>query len=299
MMNIRSVLCVSAVALVPMPATAQDFYEYWGDGRAEVSSYRIVQPRYGENRTGYGVMIFVTEDINRETLIKVESPTPKEDRIYALKLNNILKFTTGIYDYSVMTSVFSAVEPLIQAEPFEMVKMNLSSQEWCGHVFEEVRVSEDRIAGDLNSYFEKEGRQQWSFSRPADLAIEDHLLIRIRELKGTFMAEGASRTLTMLPSLWQFRIQHKARELVQVTLTKGRRESLAIGSTAYTATPWSWAYGDLDRTVWVDTAYPHRILRWESSAGDQGELMVSKRLPYWGLHDIDDESLRDELEIPR
>jgi len=295
-------LGLALVGVVPcLAADDEDFYAYWGDGRAELSSYRVVQSRYGEAREGHSVLIFVTEEINRQTLVKVESDQPQEDRVYTLKLNKTLKFLTGIYPYSVMTSVFSAVEggPSDPSRPFEARKITLSVQEWCGHVFEEVRVSEDRIAGDLNSYFEKEGRQQWSFSRPADLAIEDHLLIRIRELKGTFMAEGASRTLTMLPSLWQFRIQHKARELVQVTLTKGRRESLAIGSTAYTATPWSWAYGDLDRTVWVDTAYPHRILRWESSAGDQGELMVSKRLPYWGLHDIDDESLRDELEIPR
>ena len=75
-----------------------DFYGHWADGMAEISSYRVVQPRYGENREGHGVMIFVTEDLNRNTMIKVESPTPKEDRLYVLKLNNVLKFTTGIYD---------------------------------------------------------------------------------------------------------------------------------------------------------------------------------------------------------
>lgn len=298
-MNIRSVLCVSAVALVPMAATAQDFYQFWGDGRAEVSSYRIVQPRYGEDRTGYGVMIFVTEDVNRETLIKVESPTPKQDRIYALKLNNILKFTTGIYDYSVMTSVFSAVEPLTQAQPFEMLKLNLSSQEWCGHVFEEVRVTDGRLLGELNSYFESEGLSRWSFDRPKGFVSEDHLLIRIRELHGLTMAEGESRTLSMLPSLWQFRIKHRPRKLVQVTLAKGAGEQITVADRARTAIPWTWSYGTRSKTVWVDAAYPHRILRWQSSEGGRGELLVSKRLPYWGLHDIDDESLRNELKIPR
>jgi hypothetical protein len=298
-MNIRFAILVSAVLLAPLASAAQDFYEFWGDGLAEVSSYSIVQSRYGESRSGHGVMIFVTEDVNRKTLIKVESETPEQDRIYTLKLNNVLKFTTGIYDYSVMTSVFSAVEPLTQALPFEMLKLNLSSQEWCGHVFEEVRVGEDRVSGDLNSYFESEGRQQWGFSRPADLASEDHLLIRIRELKGPFMDEGASRTLTMLPSLWQFRIRHKAREFVQVTLAKGKREQITVAGAEHTAIPWTWAYGTREKTVWVATEYPHRILRWQSSEGGSGELQVSKRLPYWGQHDIDDEPLRDELMIPR
>ncbi len=29
---------------------AADFYAHWGDGKAELSSYKIVQPRYGELR---------------------------------------------------------------------------------------------------------------------------------------------------------------------------------------------------------------------------------------------------------
>ena len=69
----------------------------------------MVQPRYGEARSRYGVLVFVTEDIDRHTLIKVESPRAPESRLYTLKLNNVLKFTTGMYDYSVMTFVFSAV----------------------------------------------------------------------------------------------------------------------------------------------------------------------------------------------
>ena len=44
-------------------AETPDFYAHWGDGKAEVSSYRIVQSRYGERREAYGVLVFVTEDM--------------------------------------------------------------------------------------------------------------------------------------------------------------------------------------------------------------------------------------------
>ena len=100
-------LMTASLLLGAAAGEAADFYTHWGDGKAELSSYKIAQPRYGELREGYGVMIFVTEDINRRTLIKVESSTPDKDRLYVLKLNNVLKFTTGLYDYSVITSVFS------------------------------------------------------------------------------------------------------------------------------------------------------------------------------------------------
>jgi hypothetical protein len=296
--QLSAILCLGA-CLTPVTAQSQDFYNFWGDGRAEVSSYRVVQPRYGEDRVGYGVMIYVTEDVRRSTLIKIESPTPEEERLYTLKLNNFLKFTTGVYDYSVMTSAFSVIDPLTQEQPFELLKLNLSSQEWCGHVFEEVRVEQDRLLGALNSYFESEGLQQWSFERPDDFESEDHLLIRIRELKGEFMASESTRTLTMLPSLWQFRMRHKPRELVTATLTKGTAGRITVGDVAYTAIPWTWSYEAWEKTVWIDTAYPHRVLQWQTSDGGRGELLVSKRLPYWGLHDLADEYLRDELKIPR
>ncbi len=296
---ITRALGILLLCLAPLSVSAQGFYDYWGDGRAEVSSYRVVQSRYGEDRAGYGVMIFVTEDVNRKTLIKVESPTPEPDRIYALKLNNVLKFTTGIYDYSVMTSVFSAVEPQAGVRPFELLKLNMSSQEWCGHVFEEVRFDGDHVQGNLNSYFEREGNRSWSLERSETFASEDHLLIQIRELKGPFMAEGESRQLMLLPALWQFRVQHSERSLVSATLTKGEREQITVGEATYTAFPWFWSDGTREKSVWVDAEYPHRILRWASADGSRGELMVSKRLPYWGQHDLDDEHLRDELEIPR
>ena len=75
---------------------AVDFYAHWADGKAEISSYEVVQPRYGELRQGYGVMIFVTESLHRQTFIKADPPTPEEPtQFYALKLNHILNFTTG------------------------------------------------------------------------------------------------------------------------------------------------------------------------------------------------------------
>ena len=293
---------VLTVGLMTVDVMAdEDFYDYWGDGRAELSSYRVTQPRYGETHEGHSVMIFVTEEINRQSLIKVESNQPQQERVYTLKLNKTLKFLTGIYPYSVMTSVFSAVEggPSEPGSPFEARKVTLSAQEWCGHVFEEVQLRDDAIFGDLNSYFEREGNRSWSLERSETFASEDHLLIQIRELKGPFMAEGESRQLMLLPALWQFRVQHSERSLVSATLTKGEREQITVGEATYTAFPWFWSDGTREKSVWVDAEYPHRILRWASADGSRGELMVSKRLPYWGQHDLDDEHLRDELEIPR
>lgn len=289
-------LLLPAAALAVTP----DFYGHWADGKAELSSYRVVQSRYGEPRQGYGIFVFVTEDINRQTLIKVESAQPVAERIHVLKLNNILKFTTGIYDYSVMTSVLSAVEGHRGGRPFELQKVTFSSQEWCGHVYEEVRLGDGELRGDLDSYFEREGRQSYELTLPdGEFESEDHLLIRIRELKGSTMEAGESRSITLLPGLWQLRSAHRPRQLVKGTLTKGEEEQFTTEGGALAAIPWSWHYeGRGRRTVWVEVAYPHTILGWKDDNGDRGDLIATIRVPYWKLHNNVDEFYRETLKIP-
>ena len=200
---------------------AVDFYAHWADGKAELSSYEVVQPRYGELRLGYGVMIFVTEDLHRQTLLKVESPAPEADQFYALKLNHILKFATGIYDYSVMTSVFSQVAG--ERHPFELRRISFSAQEWCGQVFDEALFSGGQINGHISSYFASEGRGAYQLKQPAHFASEDHLLIRIRELQGPFMALGEVQKLEVLPSFWQLRQAHQPHATVRGANPQGRR----------------------------------------------------------------------------
>ena len=275
---------------------ATDFYAHWGDGKAELSSYKIVQPRYGESREGYGVMIFVTEDIHRKSLIKVESPTPPEDRIYVLKLNNVLKFTTGLYDYSVMTSVFSQVEGGEHA--FAARKISLSAQEWCGHVFDEALLRDGKVKGHINSYFESEGRRDYQLKLPAVFASEDNLLIRVRELKEPFMAAGEERSMGLLPSLWSLRIAHQPHEVVEGHVRKGAVEMIEIDGASLAAVAWQWTVGDRWRKLWTEKAYPHRILHWQDSDGGHGELMRTIRVPYWELNGNGDEVYRRELGIP-
>ncbi len=295
-MAIRILLCALFLANAGF-AEMPDFYAHWGDGRAEISSYRVVQPRYGELREGYGVLIFVTEDINRETFIKVESPTPAKDRVYVLKLNNVLKFTTGIYDYSAMTSVFSAVEGLVSEDAFELCKATLSSQEWCGHVFDEVQRRGGELQGEINSYFESEGKNEYELETPDDFEAEDNLLIRIRELKGPIMAAGEERKIDLLPSLWSFRLAHRPHELVRAVLRKGNATTVAVGKVAMEVVPWSWRWEDFEKTAWVEKAYPHRILRWEDSAGGTGELIETVQKPYWSLKRNADRVYREKLGI--
>jgi len=55
-------------------------------------------------------MVFVTEPMRLTSHIEPDTDLPPSQKIEVLKLNDLRKFPTGIYDYSVMTSVFASVE---------------------------------------------------------------------------------------------------------------------------------------------------------------------------------------------
>ena len=197
-----------------------------------------------------------------------------------------------------MTSVFSAVEGFAGSSPFELMKVNLSSQEWCGHVFDEMRVVDGKARGALNSYFEREGLRTYSLDVPEGFQSEDHLLIQIRELKGPMMQAGESRPIRLLRSLWSYRTGRRPHALVDARLSKGMPEAVTVSAERHEAIPWRLAAGDWSKTIWVETSHPHRILKWEDASDGRGELMVTIREPYWRQKTARDEIFRHRLGIP-
>ena len=86
----------------------QAFWDHWSDNRGELSAYRLVTPRYGEPREGTLVWVYVLEQMDRRNWIKDDQGNvPQEHQAIVMKLNETMRFLTGIYPYSVMTSIFS------------------------------------------------------------------------------------------------------------------------------------------------------------------------------------------------
>src|SRR5947209_7611453 len=129
----RVALLTLALAAASSSARADEFWKFWGDGKAELDGYALTEPRYGAPREGKAVLIFVTEDFSDSLRVKADpGKHPPSDVFPVLKLNFVRKFQTGIYDYSVLTSTFARTE--LPAWP--VVKVSFSAQEWCGHVYQ-------------------------------------------------------------------------------------------------------------------------------------------------------------------
>jgi hypothetical protein len=269
-------------------ATPQ-FWKGWGDGKAELSGYAITTSRYGAPRVGQIVLIYVTEPMDRRNWIKDDAgDVPAQDRVNVLKLNVALKFQTGIYPYSVMTSVFAPVDSSA-AERFTPTKITMSAQEWCGHVYEKILPAPEAYELELRSYFHAEGDRATTVKTPAGTLYEDALFIQLRELDGPF-AGGKNWAGSIVPSLWSQRKSHSALGPVAATIKREDASRDAAPVTRFTL-----AYGSVVTTYDVEKAAPRRVIAWKSTSGDEAKLLKTARLPYWQLNGPGDEKYLQQI----
>ena len=55
---------------------SEEFKEYWFAGKAEITSYKLEQARYGELRDGSAVLIYVTEPFLADKQVKADQSNP-------------------------------------------------------------------------------------------------------------------------------------------------------------------------------------------------------------------------------
>lgn len=298
----------SIVSLAASTAFAQDrVWQTFGGGKAEISSYKLTQSRYGEKRSGHEVMIFVPESMDMRYRVKPdhEKRVPKDQLTHVMKLNRSLYFNTGIYNYSVQTSVFSSLYAKDWYKAEKPLKISLGAIEWCGNFFGQIHTYKDRYKWDMRSYFdsERDKTELVTHNAKQPLIYEDNLLIRIRELVKPWKdVQQKELEVQLVPTIWQQRITHKPLRPVKAWISKLKREQ-AIQENLLQADSqeivWRWRT-DLGRevTVWLNPTYPHVIERWKSNDGSSATRIATLQLPYWQLNSNKDQALRDKLGLP-
>jgi hypothetical protein len=282
---------LAALAPPSVTTASPTFWTAWGDGKAELSGYAVTTGRYGAPREGRVVLIYVTEPMDRRSWIKDDAgDVPPAERVNVLKLNSVLKFQTGIYPYSVMTSVFSPVDAPA-ADRFAPVKITLSAQEWCGSVYQKVMPGAAEFANESRSYFHAEGNTETTVKVPPGTLYEDALLIQLRELDGPF-AGGEDWSGSIVPSLWSARKRHVPLDPVAATIRRADATRDGKPVTRFTLT-----YAAVSTTFDVEKAAPRRVLGWKSADGDEGRILKTTRLPYWKLNQPGDERFLKELGL--
>lgn len=262
---------------------------YWYQGEAEINVFDIMQFRYGEEREGEAVLIFVTEDLSGKKQVKLDNPqNAGRDAVKVLKLNMTKSFITGIYPYSMMLSVFSPVYQESSA-----LKLTASSQEWCGQSFTQLNLNGNSYKGRLFSYFEEEGDESFT----VDAIAEDHLWNLIR-LGPDQLPLGE---LDLIPGLLEQRFSHitpsAQKALLRINRLEGRYDELEVD------------YIDYNRILKIhfEREFPYQIIAFEeirvldngTEEITRGERKSVRQIDYWNKNKTEDFRLRNELQIIR
>lgn len=231
---------------------SDEFKNYWQTGKAEITSYQLMQERYGEIREGTAVTIFVTEDFLPDTQVKANKYSDKN--IPVLKLNQTKRFNTGIYPYAIMTSTFNPISHANHA-----VKVSTSVQEWCGQVYMQLNNRKD-FEIESHSYFEGEADQKFNLKKTW---LEDELwnIIRLNP------EELPTGDVIMIPSFEYLRLRHKEIRGHSAFATIKQGES----TTVYTVN-----YANLQRQMSFSfkNRFPYEIEEWEEvNAAQQNDTL--------------------------
>ena len=261
------------------------FNDYWYSGTAEINSYELKQSRYGEIREGEAVLVFVTEPFSLNKQVKLDNPNDAgKDNITIMKLNNIKKFITGIYDYSIISSSFTPIN--FRRFP-RTLKLNTSIQEWCGHTFTQLNLKENNYQFQQFSYFEAEGDTKKNI--PASL-LEEELMTYIRIHKGQLPLGK----LDLIFPITYSRFTYKELKVAKAKISKTELDTIIRYNIEYL---------DYTRKVTIDAQkeFPYKILSWTEDNGDglltEARLKKSINEPYWNQKKLSDEAKRKELQL--
>ncbi|MFT5859405.1 MAG: hypothetical protein ACI865_001506 [Flavobacteriaceae bacterium] len=274
------------IALPDTGSSSEEDKEYWYHNAAEITSYKLTQARYGELHEGTAVFVFVTEPFSTVNFTKADSQS--SDNVSVLKLNQTRKFTTGIYPYSMMTSSFFPFK-----EGNHSIKVSSSMQEWCGHVFMDLRTAKSGFNASVNSYFEGESYADKNIPKAL---LEDDVwsLLRLR----TKLPIGKVK---MYPSQSYARLMHKEFKpySCEIELLEGDNNNT-----------YKLYYPALDRTLEInfEAGGTHKINGWSETylsgfGNNQTKLtttatrMKTINSKYWSKNSIADSTLRIELKL--
>jgi len=271
---------------------SDQFRDYWFKGTAEISGYRLEQARYGEMRSGEAVLVFVTEPFSKSKGVKLDNAEiAGSDRVDVLKLNFTRNFITGIYPYSVMSSIFT---PVSTDRYNPSLKSVSTCQEWCGQTFTQLNREANGYDVKEFSYFESEGDRQFQLK---DVLLEDELWTMLRIAPGQI----PTGLVSLLPSGQFLRFSHEEivpREANISIQNRGDMNQLKV----------MYPYNGRSLEINYSPEFPYTIESWADSYKDgwgekaqvlttRGTLMGRINSPYWTENANSDTTLRHQLGL--
>lgn len=273
---------VSLIALIlmaaPLPANAASDWAasgwaadpIWDDGQAEVSVYASERVVYGETRTFDTTLIVVKEDFNEAYTVKADWPFDGKRTYPVLKMNLVQEIPAGHYAYRYLASVF-----VDKADPRKLVKLAVSSQEWCGTTFKVWKPGDPGDNFRWHSYWDGEGDGAARIEPAADAFAEDQLLVTLRAMAD----KPLPTSVRILPSALHTR--RGAVEYVEGAFSDGGTRAIRAAGRDYACREIILTLPQGRNRYYLDTVFPHVLVRFDRHDGQTLTLKETGRKVYW------------------
>jgi hypothetical protein len=276
--------------------TPDQFRDYWYNHGAEISRFTLQQVRYGEIHQGDAVLVFVTEEMNPALQVKADHSDPQN--IPVLKLNAVRKFFTGIYPYSIMTSVFTPLD--VKTYPLPL-KVTASFQEWCGQVYNQMNLIGDEYRVRVHSYFEKEGDRNFKIKNHVP---EDAIWTRLR-IDPSSLPRGR---FSIIPGTVYARLAHRPLKPQKANAVLRPVSAKSLEGNPLVRYEINFPAQQRVLRILFETQFPYRIQQWEESyldTADKGAKVLTTRATrthsimdaYWQHHGNRDRVLLKNLGL--
>ncbi|MEO8028906.1 MAG: hypothetical protein ABI823_20665 [Bryobacteraceae bacterium] len=275
------------------------FWKSWSDGRAEVSSYDLTIPYGRELCQGVALAIFAPDEFSSSDRVKAEPGRhPKADVFPVMKLNLIKEYQTGISNRHEQTASFLAFGSVNGRLPGSLTKASFSRQDWEGAIYQQLLFDQKAIRSVLHSYRDGEGDQQKVLEFPISAISEDSLWFWARQMAQPYVERGEYRLAPILVSMQSQRDTGQPIAIRQGKFTRSPvNQRIALPGGTFNVELCTVQIDASIRKFWVEREAPHRVIRWETSEGEKGQLLASKHLKYWEMTGKGGEDRLKELKL--
>lgn len=269
--------------------------DYWYQGKAEITTYTLQQNRYNDLHPGEQVIIFVTEDFLTDLQVKNEMNT-RTNSAPILKCNKMKRFTTGVYDYSMMTSVFTPVD---KRKYPHTLKVSMSSQDWCGQSFHQVNFKNDAYFSTLHSYFQNEADKVVEVKKSV---LEDEIFNLIR-FGPEFLPKGE---IEMVPTLEYLRFKHLEINALRAIADLENYSGEEWDNNDVMVYKIQYPSEKRVLEIYFEKEKPYKIIGWDDQYPSvfDGQLRTTKArknkesyIAYWKMNEPDNEADRKKLGL--
>ncbi len=266
----------------------------WDDGLAEVATYDARRRTYGQERVYEATILTVKETFTTERWVKAESAPPAGRALEVLKQNQIERWGTQNYPYTVMTSVF-----VDRADAARLVKLTMGHQEWCGNTFKEWKGFESPPTLVAHSYWEPDGDSTTTFApgtTDEPLLLLDQLPLSLRSLP---FADGFERAARVLPTLVSSKTGEPRAARATIRVSGSETVACGLGSVECWRVEVALAEGGaLPSRLWFGKAAPNVLVRY-AFADREGTITRLRRWAYWDRSKPDPLDAADPASGPR